>query len=216
MRVHLVRHGESVCNTQPMFPSRCEEGDLPLTDKGIRQARSAAEWLAELETDPVVICSPARRTRQTAEYISKQTCSSSAPIVIDKLWDRDLGQVAGLSYEQAKSLYPEWYQELRSPKSYALDHTYPDGESKRQYFERVATAWDEIRNTYVHLGTSVIIVTHDGIIAMLAQLILEMPFRGHYAFWPIANCSVTTFEFDEQADRVWMCRFNDSRHLQRK
>ena len=69
MLVHFVRHGESVSNAAPggrALP--LAEGDR-LTERGRAQAELVAEYLAGIEAR-TVLCSPFRRSRETAEIIA--------------------------------------------------------------------------------------------------------------------------------------------------
>lgn len=64
----LVRHGESVTNVLNIVSDDADKN--PLTEKGMEQARRAAEELKKLKIDGIV-SSPILRAKQTAEIISK-------------------------------------------------------------------------------------------------------------------------------------------------
>ncbi len=59
--IHLIRHGEK----------RLEPGDPELTSLGVQQAVQTGIFLSNFPVSQV-IASPLKRTRQTANYISKQ------------------------------------------------------------------------------------------------------------------------------------------------
>ena len=65
--LYLLRHAESSWKdlTQPDF-------DRPLKDRGRKAAKLIGKYLgAEKLNDPLVVCSPAMRTRETAEIVLK-------------------------------------------------------------------------------------------------------------------------------------------------
>jgi len=65
MRLYLVRHGLAVDRDDPQCPPDAER---PLTPKGLKKTRAAAEGFRALEIEPdVVLTSPWLRAAQTAE-----------------------------------------------------------------------------------------------------------------------------------------------------
>ena len=69
--VYLVRHGESVLNTTDA--ERWEnDKEAPLTEKGVAQTLLIAQRAARLDFE-VLIASPWKRTRDTAQAVSKET-----------------------------------------------------------------------------------------------------------------------------------------------
>ncbi|QQD21608.1 phosphohistidine phosphatase SixA [Oceanospirillaceae bacterium ASx5O] len=64
MKVCIVRHGSAVSGA-------VQDQTRELTEKGQRQAQAAGQWLAEQNlNNPLLLCSPYRRTRQTAAAIA--------------------------------------------------------------------------------------------------------------------------------------------------
>lgn len=91
MRAFFLRHGESRSNAAVDVVSLPEKEGDALSDLGRRQARTAAERIAELDVARIV-CSPMGRARETA-----------APIA----------ELTGLETETW-----EWIHELREPPGY--------------------------------------------------------------------------------------------------
>lgn len=60
----LLRHAHA----EPAAPGQ-DDPVRPLSARGIEEADGAAQWLASHPSPARVICSPARRTRQTAERV---------------------------------------------------------------------------------------------------------------------------------------------------
>lgn len=59
----IMRHGQSVADVQERFEGR---SDFCLTDKGLRQARLAAEWIAANYPPQRILSSPLCRAKTTA------------------------------------------------------------------------------------------------------------------------------------------------------
>ncbi|WP_024795510.1 acid phosphatase [Tomitella biformata] len=100
-RVILLRHGETEWSATGRHTGRT---DIPLTDLGIRQARSVAGHLDELDLrDPLVFASPRRRALDTAEL------AGLAPDRIDSdLAEWDYGDYEGRTTPQIRESAPGW------------------------------------------------------------------------------------------------------------
>ena len=99
-RVYLIRH------CRPDFPegsSMClGRTDLPLGETGHRQAAELKEMMQNTELT-AVFCSPLRRSRETALYLT------DAPITLSGLEELDMGQWDGLTFAEIRAQYPEIY-----------------------------------------------------------------------------------------------------------
>lgn len=68
-RLVLMRHAKS-----DWFAGSGDDFSRPLSDRGLRDARAMGRWLVETSYLPgVILCSPARRTRQTLELMAEDT-----------------------------------------------------------------------------------------------------------------------------------------------
>jgi ribonuclease H / adenosylcobalamin/alpha-ribazole phosphatase len=135
----LLRHGETPLSTERRFAGR---GDIPLTEEGLRQAAAAAERLAKRGGIDVIVTSPLRRTRQTAEAVASAT---GAPLVADEgLVETDFGEWEGMTTAEASQRWPEevsaW---MRS-----TDVAPPGGESFADVILRVNAALDRLLAEY--------------------------------------------------------------------
>jgi len=102
VRAHLLRHGESRSNATSGVVSLPEEEGDRLSERGVRQARAAAEVVAGLGPARIV-CSPMRRALETAAPIAELTGLEP------EIWD--------------------WTHELREPPGY---HELSEEEQQRQ------------------------------------------------------------------------------------
>lgn len=95
-QVHLVRHGQSQWNLEGLVQG--QSMDVPLTPLGERQARDAAELLADSGVR-VVYTSDLRRAVQTAEHIAARL--AAAQILDPDLRERSLGEYEGQRCDDA-------------------------------------------------------------------------------------------------------------------
>ena len=71
----LLRHAKAE------NPLGVADADRPLSDRGLRDARAAGRWLAKQMVPELVLCSPARRTRQTWQAVAEQLPAEVVPQV---------------------------------------------------------------------------------------------------------------------------------------
>lgn len=90
----LVRHGETDWNVIEKLQGRT---DIPLNSTGILQAKECSEFLSSSNWD-VIITSPLRRAKQTAEIIN---ANLKLPIVeMEEFIERSYGDAEGMSIEE--------------------------------------------------------------------------------------------------------------------
>ena len=104
----------------------------------------------------VLISSPLKRTKQTADAISKST---GLEIVLDAMWQEcDFGMWDGMSIDEVKAVYPDEYAMWVSTSSFAP----PGGESYDSAMARALQGMQDISAEYPH--KKVCVVTHNGMI----------------------------------------------------
>jgi probable phosphoglycerate mutase len=196
----LLRHGQTPLSAERRFAGR---GDIPLTETGRRQAVAAAARLAARGGIDVIVSSPLRRTRRTAEAVAEAT---GAPVVVDDdLVETDFGKWEGLSFAEAGAQDPD---EMRAWLADA-DAAPPGGESFATAGRRVLGALDRLLAAYPE--RTLLIVSHvTPIKTMLCRALLAPPaalFRIHLDVASL--CEVDWF-----ADGPALVRsVNDTAHL---
>lgn len=102
MEILFARHGNTFGpGDKVVWVGR--ETDLPLVEKGLDQARAAAEALARAELVPdVVYAASLRRTRTFAEIVTGRL-GLSAPVIDGRLDEIDYGRWAGRSNDEISS-----------------------------------------------------------------------------------------------------------------
>lgn len=97
----FLRHGETEWSANGRHTGRT---DIDLTPTGRERARLAADALAELElADPLVVSSPRRRARSTAELAGLRV-NKVTPLLAE--WD--YGDYEGLTTPQIRETVPGW------------------------------------------------------------------------------------------------------------
>jgi probable phosphoglycerate mutase len=196
----LLRHGATPLSAERRFAGR---GDIPLTDEGRRQAAAAAARLRERGGLDVIVTSPLRRARRTAEAVAE---ASGAPLVVDDdLVEADFGAWEGLSFAEASAKSPE---EMKAWLASA-DAAPPGGESFADVARRVLRALDRLLEAYPE--RTLVLVSHvTPIKTLLCRALLAPPaalFRIHL---DVASLS----QVDWFADGPALVRsMNDTAHL---
>lgn len=140
----IVRHGQTDANARGVLLGRA---DPALDAVGRAQASAVAAALAPLARTSRVVCSPLRRTRETAAIITRE-----GPVDIDERWiELDYGALEGTPVvEVPEDTWRRW----RNDPDFAPE----GGETLRALGQRVEEACDELLPAA--LDRDVIVVTH--------------------------------------------------------
>lgn len=157
MKLHLVRHGETIQNAQ-----RIIQGQQPgeLSPLGKLQSKRLADRLHALSFD-YIYCSDLQRTRDTlAPFLER---SEREVEYTHEIRERSFGQLEGLPGER-------YLEELERTGLSRIDYRPPDGENFYDLQERTDRFLNRIKDG--HLGQSVMLMSHGGTIrAFLATLL---------------------------------------------
>lgn len=154
----LVRHGETEWSAAGRHTSRT---DVALTEAGERQARALAATLADLR--PVlVLCSPRRRARDTAELAGLHVDEVS-----EDLAEWNYGGYEGRTTHEIRAERPGW--------SIWADGV-PDGETEAQVGARADRVLDRARQAV--LDGPVVLVGHGHFSRVLGARWLGMSVSG--------------------------------------
>jgi broad specificity phosphatase PhoE len=180
----FVRHGQTNSNILGLLHGRT---DVPLTPLGHRQAEMVARRLSQFGDLSYLYSSPLRRARSTAEQIAMRTGLSLH--LIDELAEFDFGDLEGYTYEQIQEYFPELYAKLLDPST--RDLPFPNGESPKQFHERVGTIVYELARS--HRGERIVVVAHGGVIGSSIATLTGGSLDDNMRY-SVRNCSVTHIE----------------------
>ncbi len=198
-RLIILRHGETEWNREERFRGMA---DLPLTEKGLQQAKSAAERIATLKPQ-VIYSSPLRRTIQTAEIVADPLGLPVQPS--EDLRDIDYGLWQGLSLKEAYHKYRKGYLDwLHSPQLVK----FPQGESLPIVQERVNRL---LKNVIEADREDVILfVTHKVVCKVLLISLLGADLSH---FWQIKQDVAALNIFEKRNVFLMAWAINDTCHL---
>ena len=200
IRLIAVRHGETEANAACCYSGKL---DTPLTAAGVAQARALGERFRAVHFD-AIYSSDLSRARDTALAIARH--HGVEPTLDRLLRERDYGDLENLSYDDARTNYPEVFAKL---DAYATDFPIPGGESAEQVRARVAAFVDRI--VAEHLGQTVVAVAHGGILRALFWHLLDLPYRVVRRS-RVDNTAVSAFR---RVRGVWTLElWNDTGHLE--
>jgi len=213
----LIRHAESAGNLAreralsagaAVIDIAVRDCDVPLSDLGERQATALGEWCARhIEPIDVVVSSPYVRAQETATLALRAAGWDVPAIVDERLREKEFGMLDRLTRAGIEQKFPE-QAELRR----VLGKFYyrpPGGESWTDVILRLRSVLDTL--TREHGGKRVAIVSHQVIVLCFRYLLERLDEARLLAIdaeGDVANCSVTTYRLDAQADRLVLRTYN--------
>jgi len=184
--VHWARHGENVANLSRTFSYRVFDGDL--TDRGIAQAQDLADRLrAATDGYGLLVCSPLRRARQTAQIVSARL---NLPVAaeLDDLREVNVGELDGRADDSAWRVYEATLAAWRSGQ---LSERFPGGESGDELVARTRRALASI--TVQAGGKDALVIAHGASIRAAVPALTGQPDPGRdLATGDVARLSVTS------------------------
>jgi broad specificity phosphatase PhoE len=189
--VYLARHGETAWTISHQHTGRT---DIPLTDRGERNARSLGERLAGTEFDTVLV-SPLQRARRTCELAG---FGARAEIVAE-LSEWDYGQYEGRRTAEIRRERPGWY---------LFRDGCPGGESVAAVGDRA----DVVIARLTACEGRVLLFGHGHFFRVLAARWLELP-PGNARSFLLSTASLSILGYEHNRDEPVLRLWNDDRHV---
>jgi 2,3-bisphosphoglycerate-dependent phosphoglycerate mutase len=195
----FARHGQTDWNAEGRIQGHNGPG---LNDPGRQQSRELAQSLIGTGID-AIYSSDLERARGTAEIVGE---ALSMPITVDgRLRERNHGAWEGKTSAELSAEIPDWKEQWTR---WALDGSGPGGESIRQVVVRIAPLLDEI--SAQHSGGRVLVVTHDGVIAILRTIAANLSHEHAWGF-RTGNCEITEMAWPMQTTPdAWIAQFGST------
>lgn len=143
MNVYIVRHGQVPHNALGQYNSNDED----LTILGVQQAENLREQIDSIKFD-VIICSPLKRAKHTADIIN---VNNQKIIYDERIKERGCGDLSG--YPLAVTNREEYW-------NYNTTIKYGTSENIKSFFDRVYNFLDELKTKDYE---NVLIVAHSGV-----------------------------------------------------
>lgn len=176
MEILLTRHGQTEWNLLKKVQGKA---DIELNEKGIKQAEETRDSLKNEKID-IILCSPLKRARQTAEIINQGRNMNI--LINERISERDFGEFEGMSNTDF-DYHAFW--------SYKQNLKYDQAENIKDFFKRVYAFLDAIKKEYV--GKTVLIVAHGGVSIPTKCYFEGIPDMETLLPLCIGNCEVARF-----------------------
>lgn len=180
-KITVVRHGETEWNKALKLQGH---QNSELTNNGIEQAKKLAETIRLRKFDNL-ISSDLGRAVHTAQIINKHMNLEIAKDI--SLRERAFGVMEGFTKTESQQNNPEIYEAYMQDK---IDYVVPNGESHRQFYERVITGFQNIAEKYNN--RHILVVAHGGVLDCVMRRIFNLEL-GTERSYIIPNTSVNTF-----------------------
>lgn len=163
VNVYLLRHGQTDFNAQGN--KYCGRTDIPMNEKGLRQANELREQMQGMVFDGV-FSSPLNRAKETACIVTGQE-----PQTDERLIEIDFGLWEGKTRGDFVVEDPEaWEQWERDPMLHRAGRT---GESGAEVLERVTSFFNDLA------PGNYLVVAHNGVNRLFLAHQLGMPLRNY-------------------------------------
>ena len=164
-RLVLLRHGESQWNLENRFTGWV---DVPLSPKGIEEAKSAGEKLRAIKFNRA-FTSVLTRANETLRIVLETIGQTHIPIEKDKaLNERMYGELQGLNKAETAKKYGDEQVKIWR-RSY--DVKPPGGESLQDTAERALPYYNKMIKPHLLEGETIIIAAHGN---SLRALVMEL------------------------------------------
>ncbi|MCI8411819.1 MAG: histidine phosphatase family protein [Clostridia bacterium] len=176
MVVLMTRHGQTDWNVERKVQGKA---DIELNEKGIEQAKITSEKLKDEKID-IIISSPLKRAKQTAEIINEKL---NCPIIYEEgISERDFGEFEGKRRDEF---------DFEGFWSYKKNFKYDKAENIREFFNRIYSTLDNIKEKYK--DKNVLIVSHGGVSIPVNCYFNGIPDKENLLFLGLHNCEVVKY-----------------------
>ena len=187
MEVFVTRHGQTNWNLLGKIQGRT---DIELNDTGRAQAEETGNLMKNNKID-LIITSPLKRAKETAEIINK---NFNVEILEDvRLMERGFGKSEGLTKterSELKTIYPE----VEYIWDYNKNVDFNEIEKMQEFCNRIYEFLDEITEKYK--GKNILLVTHGGSFVIIKCYFTKFPlkqFIDRDSMKGIGNCEFESF-----------------------
>ncbi len=183
----LVRHGATSLTADKRFSGGLAGSNPGLTDEGRAQVREVGEWLAPIaEAVDVVVTSPVRRTRESAEILAERF--GVGLVEEPGLAEMEFGSWDGQTFTEVREQRPDEMDDWLG----SLDAAPGGGESFREVEKRVQDALAGLLESYA--GKTVVVVSHVTPIKILVATAVDAPLTSLFRM-ELSTASVTVLSF---------------------
>lgn len=188
MKIFIIRHGQTEWNALGKLQGR---QDIKLNEVGKEQALTTGEKIKNEKID-IIITSPLKRARETAEIINKQF--NVEIVEDDRLMERCYGDLEGITKVELKEKKIQ-YPEIDDACNYLKNIDIFNMETIQDLCARIYECLDEITTKYK--DENVLIVTHGSSSIPIKCYFMKYPLENlvnREKIKGLENCEVVEFE----------------------
>ena len=194
MIIYLVRHGESVANTNKISAGYL---DSPLTQEGINQAYKVGLRFKEIDDFEIIYSSDLSRAYATAQEIHKYHQDREL-ITHSGLREKHFGELEGRSFEESRKRH----------EGSAINWDVKDGENFESHKLRVENVVKEI----LEIGKNCVIVNH-GLTIKMILLILKVA-ENEEKIFQLKSKNTAVYKVEITSKGAQMVLENCAKHLE--
>ena len=189
MICYLVRHGKDDGTVRGGWSQQ------PLTNEGKEQADELASFVQGSDLAiKHIYSSDLLRAMQTAQSVADKL---HLPIIpMQEFREVNNGDLAGMKNDLASKLYPGLYW-----NTLGWEQRYPGGESPKEFYERISTAWEAFQKMVLEQNENVMLVTHAGVINVILSIVNGEKYSNKTALRKIRNTELIALEYQ---GKVWI------------
>ena len=189
MLCYLVRHGKDDATIRGGWSNH------GLAASGIEQVQELAkELVAENMKISYIYSSDLDRAKETTKILADYL---KCPIIFyDEFREVNNGDPAGMENELADEKYPGLYW-----AGLGYEECYPNGESPKIFFERIKTAWLELKSKVVQSSEDVLLVTHGGVMEVILCIENGIEFSNKIRRFSTPNAKAIAIEIQELGEK---------------
>lgn len=199
MQIYFIRHAQDDDNYIGGW------SDIDLTDEGKQQADILAQYFIKNSSSLNIKAIVTSDLRRAVNTIRPTADALNISLIKDSAW-RGLnnGKISGLLSSEAKQKYPNTYL-----YDLDMDEHYPDGESPREFYNRVKNSFAKLLNYVIDKEENVIVLTHGSNINILYSLLKDEIWDNKKKTRSILATSIIDVEVDRNGNaklkRTFFC-----------
>ena len=183
MICYLIRHGKDNDTVRGGWSGQ------PLIEEGKVQADELASFIQRSDLGiQYIYSSDLLRAIQTAQSVADKL---HLPIIqMPEFREVNNGDLAGMDNELASKMYPGLYW-----NTLEWEQRYPGGESPKEFYERIRTAWDAFQKMVLEQNENVLLVTHGGVINVILSIVNGEKYSNKTTMRKIQNAELIALEY---------------------
>ena len=166
-----------------------------MTEEGKAQADELASFIQRSDLGiKYIYSSDLLRAMQTAQSVADKLHLPIIPMA--EFREVNNGDLAGMKNDLASQMYPGLYW-----NTLGWEQRYPGGESPKEFYERISTAWEAFQKMALEQNEDVLLVTHGGVINVIISIVNGEKYSNKTTMRKIQNAELIALEYQ---GKVWI------------